>query len=82
MCSVCKTSFVIYKVSFFQGKRLHKKLTFDPPIQAVDGDTGVRAPLKYELVSGPKGVFSLDANDATLFLEKEVDLDTETELSG
>ncbi|CAH0583302.1 unnamed protein product [Chrysodeixis includens] len=65
------------------GKRIHKELLFPEPIRAYDQDIGVNAKLKYELVAGnERKLFSLDPRNGTLFLDKEIDLDAESNLSG
>ncbi|CAH0674179.1 unnamed protein product [Spodoptera exigua] len=65
------------------GKRIHKELLFPEPIKAFDQDLGVNAALKYELVAGnDRKLFSLDSRNGTLFLDKEIDLDAESNLPG
>ncbi|CAB3227459.1 unnamed protein product [Arctia plantaginis] len=65
------------------GKIIHKELLFPTSIKAFDQDLGVNATLKYELVSGnERKLFFLNPQNGTLYLEKEIDLDAETGLSG
>ncbi|XP_073952971.1 cadherin-89D-like [Choristoneura fumiferana] len=65
------------------GKRIHKELIFESPIRAYDQDFGVGAAVRYDLISGnDRRLFALNIFNGTLFLEKEVDLDAETGLSG
>ncbi|CAH0723464.1 unnamed protein product, partial [Brenthis ino] len=65
------------------GKRIHKELTFEPPIRAFDQDAGVAAPVRYALAAGDaRGTFRLSALNGSLFLEREIDLDAETSLPG
>ncbi|XP_037975546.2 cadherin-89D isoform X2 [Plutella xylostella] len=65
------------------GKRIHKELAFEEPIKALDQDMGVGAPVRYELISGnDRRLFYLNPINGTLFLEKEIDLDSETSLPG
>ncbi|XP_063390522.1 cadherin-89D isoform X2 [Cydia fagiglandana] len=67
----------------FFDKRIHRELIFDDPIRAFDQDLGVKAPVRYDLVSGnERKLFSLNIINGTLFLDKEIDLDAETGLSG
>lgn len=67
----------------YQGKRIHKELAFEEPIKALDQDMGVGAPVRYELISGnDRRLFYLNPINGTLFLEKEIDLDSETSLPG
>ncbi|RVE54564.1 hypothetical protein evm_000685 [Chilo suppressalis] len=65
------------------GKRIHKELIFSEPIHAYDQDLGVSAAIRYELVAGnDRKLFSLDQLNGSVFLEKEIDLDTEVGLPG
>ncbi|XP_041968077.1 cadherin-89D isoform X2 [Aricia agestis] len=65
------------------GKRIHQELIFEQPIRAFDQDAGVAAPVRYELISGnERRLFLLSALNASLFLEKEIDLDAEPTLPG
>ncbi|XP_049870904.1 cadherin-89D [Pectinophora gossypiella] len=65
------------------GKRIHRELEFTTPIRAVDQDSGVMSPVRYELVSGnERKLFSLNSINGTLFLDREIDLDAETALPG
>lgn len=66
-----------------KGKRIHKELIFPEPIRALDQDRGARAAVRYELVAGDsRRLFALDPRNGTLFLEKEIDLDSELGLPG
>ncbi|XP_050667758.1 cadherin-89D [Leptidea sinapis] len=63
------------------GKRIHQELSFEHPIRAFDQDSGVAAPVRYELISGnERRLFSLSALNGSLFLDREIDLDAETGL--
>ncbi|KAL4702872.1 hypothetical protein ACJJTC_003995 [Scirpophaga incertulas] len=63
------------------GKRIHKELVFSEPIHAYDQDQGLATALRYELISGnDRKLFSLNQYNGSLFLEKEIDLDTEVGL--
>lgn len=65
------------------GKKIHKELVFEEAIKAADGDVGVAAAVRYDLVSGnDRMMFSLDSINGSLFLEKEVDLEREHGLPG
>lgn len=65
------------------GKKIHRELIFPAPIKAFDQDLGVNAELKYELVSGnDRKLFFLNPQNGSLYLEKEIDLDAETNLPG
>jgi hypothetical protein len=35
-----------------QGERIHKLLTFDPPIHAFDQDIAIDAPIRYDIIAG------------------------------
>ena len=73
-----------YRVGlFWQGSRIHQELRFNPPIAAYDQDRAIDAPLRYDIVTGnERRLFRLDTRNASLFLERELDLDTETALPG
>ncbi|XP_053605613.1 cadherin-89D isoform X2 [Plodia interpunctella] len=65
------------------GKRIQQELVFEEPIKAFDQDEGLHAPLRFELVAGnERKLFSLDPLNGTLYLEKEIDLDSEIGLPG
>lgn len=73
----------IISLYYFQGHRIHKELVFTPPIKAYDQDTGIDTPLRYDLISGnERHLFSLDSNNGSLFLKREIDLDSERALPG
>ncbi|XP_049943213.1 cadherin-89D [Schistocerca serialis cubense] len=56
------------------GARIHQELRFSPPIQAYDQDASLNAPLRYDIVSGnEQRLFLLDAQNGSLFLERELD---------
>uniref|UniRef100_A0A1B6ECX7 Cadherin domain-containing protein n=4 Tax=Clastoptera arizonana TaxID=38151 RepID=A0A1B6ECX7_9HEMI len=64
----------IYPVT---GKRIHQELLFNPPIQALDQDKMINASLQYDLISGnERHLFSINQQNGSLFLERELDLDT------
>ncbi|XP_047517849.1 cadherin-89D [Pieris napi] len=65
------------------GKRIHQELSFNQAIRAFDQDTGVAAPVRYELVSGnERRLFTLSPLNGSLFLDREIDLDAETAPPG
>ncbi|XP_045496729.1 cadherin-89D isoform X1 [Colias croceus] len=64
-------------------KRIHRELSFPQPIRAFDQDSGLAAPVRYELVSGnDRRLFSLSPLNGSLFLDREIDLDNESGLPG
>lgn len=67
----------------FKGRRIHQELRFKPVIKAYDADLALNAPVRYDIIAGnERQLFSLHPHNATLFLEKEIDLDRETSLPG
>ncbi|KAF6213522.1 hypothetical protein GE061_011242 [Apolygus lucorum] len=59
------------------GKKQHKPLFFNPKIEAFDQDTAINATVRYDIVTGNEHhVFSMDPQNATIFLDREIDLDT------
>ncbi|CAG4966971.1 unnamed protein product [Parnassius apollo] len=61
------------------GRRVHRELVFPAAVRAFDRDAGLGAPLRYQLLAGnERGYFSLGPLNATLFLDKEIDLEAET----
>ncbi|XP_054267149.1 cadherin-89D-like [Macrosteles quadrilineatus] len=59
------------------GKRIHQALRFTPPIHAYDQDRSLNATIRYDIIAGnERHLFSLDPHNGTLFLERELDLDT------
>ncbi|CAH2040894.1 unnamed protein product, partial [Iphiclides podalirius] len=59
---------------------IHKPLVFEQAVRAFDQDAGVGAPLRYQLIQTPQvdRTFSLGALNATLFLDREIDLEAES----
>ncbi|XP_044262289.1 cadherin-89D isoform X1 [Tribolium madens] len=65
------------------GERIHKLLTFDPPIHAFDQDIAIDAPIRYDIIAGnERHIFSLDHVNGSLFIEREIDIDSERSLPG
>ncbi|CAH1400249.1 unnamed protein product, partial [Nezara viridula] len=59
------------------GKRIHRLLPTEPPILAYDQDLAINSTLRYDILSGnEKEMFFLDPQNGSLFLEKEVDLES------
>ncbi|KAL1115659.1 hypothetical protein AAG570_005949, partial [Ranatra chinensis] len=59
------------------GKKVHKPLHFNPPIEAYDQDRGINVTLRYELLSGnERRHFWLDPHTGLLYVEQEIDLET------
>ncbi|XP_046673716.1 cadherin-89D isoform X2 [Homalodisca vitripennis] len=59
------------------GKRIHQALKFNPPIHAYDQDRLINSTVRYDLIAGnERHLFSIDQNNGTLFLERELDLDS------
>ncbi|XP_014239374.1 cadherin-89D [Cimex lectularius] len=59
------------------GKKIHVPLLFAPRIKAYDQDLAINATVRYDIITGnDKHLFYLDPQNGTLFLEKEIDLDT------
>ena len=71
----------IIRKFLLQGDKIHNRLIFDPPIYAFDQDSGIGAPVRYDIIAGnERGLFYLDHDNGSLFLEKEVDLEAERSL--
>ncbi|XP_068082261.1 cadherin-89D [Anabrus simplex] len=65
------------------GERIHEELLFSPPIMAFDQDLAIDTPVRYDIIAGnDRRLFILDAQNGSLFLEKEIDLDRERNLPG
>lgn len=62
---------------------MHKLLVFDPPIFAYDQDLALDTPIHYEIIAGnERNLFYLDPVNGSLYLEKEIDIDSERSLPG
>lgn len=69
--------------AFTQGRRIHQELRFKPAIRAYDADLAINAPVRYDIIAGnERQLFSLNPQNATLFLEREIDLDRESNIPG
>ncbi|XP_066256989.1 cadherin-89D isoform X1 [Euwallacea similis] len=65
------------------GAKIHELLLFQPPIYAFDQDFAIDTPIRYDIIAGnERHLFYLDHVNASLFLEKEIDLDSERSLPG
>ncbi|CAH0559443.1 unnamed protein product [Brassicogethes aeneus] len=65
------------------GNRIHYRLKFEPPIYAFDQDLAIETPIRYDIIAGnERHLFSLDHVNGSLFLEREIDLDSERSLPG
>ncbi|KAK9881180.1 hypothetical protein WA026_014528 [Henosepilachna vigintioctopunctata] len=65
------------------GRRIHKRIEFDPPIFAFDQDLAIDAPIRYDIIAGnERHLFSQDHVNGSIFLEREIDLDSERALPG
>ncbi|GLH03452.1 Cadherin-89D [Gryllus bimaculatus] len=65
------------------GERIHQELKFNPPILAFDQDLALDVPVRYDIIAGnERHLFTLDAQNGSLFLEREIDLDKEKNLPG
>ncbi|KAK9754964.1 Cadherin domain [Popillia japonica] len=63
------------------GEKIHKLLEFDPPILAFDQDRGIDTAIRYDIIAGnERHLFYLDHVNGSLFLEREIDLDSERSL--
>ncbi|KRT84259.1 Cadherin, partial [Oryctes borbonicus] len=63
------------------GEKIHQKLEFDPPILAFDQDRGIDTAIRYDIIAGnERHLFYLDHVNGSLFLEREIDLDSERSL--
>ncbi|XP_066903672.1 cadherin-89D isoform X2 [Halyomorpha halys] len=59
------------------GKIIHRLLPTEPVILAYDQDLAINSTLRYDILSGnEKELFFLDPQNGSLFLEKEVDLES------
>jgi len=66
-----------------QGGKIHELLNFQPPIHAFDQDFAIDTPIRYDIIAGnERHLFYLDHVNASLFLEREIDLDAERALPG
>ncbi|XP_045465404.1 cadherin-89D [Harmonia axyridis] len=74
------------KISEFyplNGEIIHKRIDFDPPIFAFDQDVAIDAPIRYDIIAGnERHLFSQDHVNGSIFLEREIDLDSEKALPG
>ncbi|XP_073992691.1 cadherin 89D isoform X2 [Rhodnius prolixus] len=72
----------IYKTQVMEsypltGKSVHKELNFSPKIKAYDQDLAINTSVRYDIITGnERHLFYLDPKNGTLFLEREVDLDS------
>ncbi|KAH1022570.1 hypothetical protein HUJ04_011952 [Dendroctonus ponderosae] len=65
------------------GAKIHEMLTFQPAIFAFDQDFAIDTPIRYDIIAGnERHLFYLDHVNASLFLEREIDLDGERSLPG
>ncbi|XP_050312281.1 cadherin-89D isoform X2 [Anthonomus grandis grandis] len=65
------------------GMKIHELLSFHPPIYAFDQDFAIETAIRYDIIAGnERHLFYLDHVNASLFLEKEIDLDSERSLPG
>ncbi|KAL1491992.1 hypothetical protein ABEB36_012502 [Hypothenemus hampei] len=65
------------------GNKIHKLLKFQPAIFAFDQDFAIDTPIRYDIIAGnERHLFYLDHVNASLFLEREIDLDAERSLPG
>lgn len=56
-------------------------IRFEPPIYAFDQDLGLDSPIRYDILAGnDRHMFYLDHVNGSLFLEREIDLDSERSL--
>ncbi|CAH0381923.1 unnamed protein product [Bemisia tabaci] len=59
------------------GRRIHQEIKFEPRIHAEDQDRAINASIRYDLIAGnDRHLFSLDLKNGSLFLEKELDVDS------
>lgn len=66
-----------------QGEKIHKRIDFDPPIFAFDQDVAIDTPIRYDIIAGnERHLFSQDHVNGSIFLEREIDLDSERALPG
>ncbi|XP_015602110.1 cadherin-89D isoform X2 [Cephus cinctus] len=62
---------------------IHVELNFTPPIYAEDQDRDLDVDIRYDIISGnEKGLFYLNPQNGSLFLEQAIDLDSERNLPG
>ncbi|XP_018326516.1 cadherin-89D [Agrilus planipennis] len=65
------------------GRKVHQLIKFNPPIFAFDQDVSIDAPIRYDILAGnERHLFYLDHVNGSLFLEKEIDLESEKSLPG
>lgn len=56
-------------------------MVFDPPIFAFDQDLALDTPIYYNIIAGnERNLFFLDHSNGSLYLEREIDIDTERSL--
>ncbi|XP_017781597.1 PREDICTED: cadherin-89D, partial [Nicrophorus vespilloides] len=65
------------------GAKLRKLLRFEPSIFAYDQDLAIDSRIRYDIIAGnERRLFYLDHYNGSLFLEKEIDLESEKSLPG
>lgn len=66
-----------------QGEKLHYRLHFEPKIFAYDQDLAIDSEIRYDIIAGnERRMFYLDSNNGSLYLQREIDLESEKSLPG
>ncbi|XP_065157447.1 cadherin-89D isoform X2 [Atheta coriaria] len=65
------------------GEKLHYRLHFEPKIFAYDQDLAIDSEIRYDIIAGnERRMFYLDSNNGSLYLQREIDLESEKSLPG